>query len=108
MIVEREREIDSFITESRFKVVANFIVEDEKGNKTNLKAELARYLKDEKEVEEFLKQCSTSDFIVEDVEKKPVKRSPSAPFTTSTLAARSSRKLHYSVSRTMLLAQRLV
>lgn len=107
LIVDREREIDSFISESRYKVVAYFIVEDEKGNKSNLKAELARYLKDEKEAEEFLKQCSISDFIVEDVEKKPVKRSPSAPFTTSTLQQEAARKLHYSVSRTMLLAQRL-
>jgi DNA topoisomerase-1 len=107
LIVEREREIDAFVPESRYKVVANFIVEDDKGNKTNLRAELARYLKDEKEAEEFLKQCSKSDFIVDDVEKKPVKRSPAAPFYTSTLQQEASRKLRYSVSRTMLLAQRL-
>jgi len=107
LIVEREREIDAFIPESRFKIVANFIVTDDNGNKTNLKAELARYLKDEKEVEEFLKSCSTSDFFVDDVEKKPVKRSPAAPFYTSTLQQEASRKLRYSVSRTMLLAQRL-
>jgi DNA topoisomerase-1 len=107
LIVEREREIDSFVPESRYKVVANFIVEDEKGKKTNLRAELARYLKNEKEAEEFLKSCSTSDFIVDDVEKKPVKRSPAAPFTTSTLQQEAARKLRYSVSRTMLLAQRL-
>ena len=107
LIVEREREIDSFVPESRYKVVANFIVEDDKGSKSNLKAELARYLKDEKEAEEFLKQCSVSDFIVDEVEKKPVKRSPAAPFTTSTLQQEAARKLYYSVSRTMLLAQRL-
>ncbi|HMN23237.1 MAG: type I DNA topoisomerase [Ignavibacteriaceae bacterium] len=107
LIVEREREIDAFVPESRYKVVANFTVEDEKGKKTNLKAELARYLKDEKEAQEFLKSCSTSNFIVDDVEKKPVKKSPAAPFTTSTLQQEASRKLRYSVSRTMLLAQRL-
>ena len=107
LIVEREREIDSFVPESRYKVVANFFVEDEKGNKTNLRAELARFLKTEKEAEDFLKKCSASDFIVEDVEKKPVKRSPAAPFTTSTLQQEAARKLRYSVSRTMLLAQRL-
>jgi len=107
LIVEREREIDSFKSESRYKVIANFIVEDEKGNKTNLKAELPKYLKDEKEAEEFLKQCAASDFFVEDVEKKPFKKSPSAPFTTSTLQQEAARKLRYSVSRTMLLAQRL-
>lgn len=107
LIVEREREIDAFVPESRYKVVANFTVEDEKGKKTNLKAELARYLKEEKEAQEFLKSCSTSNFIVDDVEKKPVKKSPAAPFTTSTLQQEASRKLRYSVSRTMLLAQRL-
>jgi DNA topoisomerase-1 len=107
LIVEREREIDAFVPESRFKVVANFVVEDAKGNKTNLRAELARFLKTEKEAEEFLKQCSTSEFIVDDVDKKPVKKSPAAPFTTSTLQQEAARKLRYSVSRTMLLAQRL-
>ncbi len=107
LIVEREREIDSFVPESRFKVVAYFDVIDEKGNKSTLKAELARYLKDEKEAEEFLKQCSVSDFIVEEIETKPVKRSPAPPFTTSTLQQEASRKLRYSVSRTMLIAQRL-
>lgn len=107
LIVEREREIDAFVPESRFKVVANFIVEDEKGKKTNLRADLARYLKDEKEAEEFLKKCSTSDFTVDDVDKKPVKKSPAPPFTTSTLQQEAARKLRYSVSRTMLLAQRL-
>lgn len=107
LIVEREREIDSFIPESRFKVVAYFDVVDEKGNKSNLKTELARYLKNEKEAEEFLKQCSVSDFIVEEVETKPVKRSPAPPFTTSTLQQEAARKLRYSVSRTMLIAQRL-
>jgi len=107
LIVEREREIDAFVPESRFKVVANFIVEDDKGKKTNLRADLARYLKDEKEAEEFLKKCSTSDFTVDDVDKKPVKKSPAPPFTTSTLQQEAARKLRYSVSRTMLLAQRL-
>lgn len=107
LIVEREREIDSFVAESRYKVVANFIVKDENGNKTNLKAELARYLKDENEAKDFLNKCSASDFIVADVEKKPVKRSPAAPFTTSTLQQEAARKLRYSVSRTMLIAQKL-
>ncbi len=107
LIVEREREIDSFIPESRFKVAAYFDVVDEKGNKSTLKAELARFLKDEKEAEEFLKQCSISDFIVDEVETKPVKRSPAPPFTTSTLQQEAARKLRYSVSRTMLIAQRL-
>ncbi len=107
LIVEREREIDSFVPESRFKVVAFFNVENDKGKKTILKAELAKYFKLESEAEEFLQQCSKSDFIVDDIDTKPVKRSPAAPFTTSTLQQEAARKLHYSVSRTMLLAQRL-
>ena len=107
LIVDREREIDAFKSESRFKIIANFIVEDEKGNKTNLKTELPKYLKDEKEVEKFLEQCKNSEFIVEDIEKKPFKRSPAAPFTTSTLQQEAARKLWYSVARTMLVAQKL-
>jgi DNA topoisomerase-1 len=107
LIVDREREIDAFQTESRFKIIANFTVEDEKGNKTFLKTELPKYLKDEKEVEKFLEQCKNSEFIVEEVEKKPFKKSPAAPFTTSTLQQEAARKLRYSVARTMLVAQKL-
>jgi DNA topoisomerase-1 len=107
LIVEREREIDSFLPESRFKIIANFLVADEKGNKTNLRAELARFLGNENEAEEFLKKCIGAEFIVETIEKKPVKRSPAAPFTTSTLQQEASIKLRYSVSRTMILAQKL-
>lgn len=107
LIVDREREIDAFQTESRFKIIANFTVEDEKGNKTYLKTELPKYLKDEKEVEKFLEQCKNSEFIVEEVEKKPFKKSPAAPFTTSTLQQEAARKLRYSVARTMLVAQKL-
>ncbi len=107
LIVEREREIDAFIPESRFKVVGVFSFKDESGKEQNLKAELARFLKDEKEVQEFLNKCSSSDFVIEDVETKPFKRTPSAPFTTSTLQQEASRKLRFSVSKTMLIAQKL-
>lgn len=107
LIVEREREIDAFVPESRFKVVGLFSFIDEQGNLQQLKAELARFLKDEKEVEEFLSKCSAAEFVIEDVEKKPFKRSPAAPFTTSTLQQEAARKLRYSVSRTMLIAQKL-
>lgn len=107
LIVEREREIDSFTVESRFKITALFNVIDEKGNKATLKAELGKYLATEKEAEEFLKSSSLSEFIVEDVEKKPVTKTPAPPFTTSTLQQEAARKLRYSVSKTMLIAQRL-
>jgi DNA topoisomerase I len=107
LIVEREREIDVFVPESRFKVIAQFFVEDESGKKNELRAELPGYLKTEKEVEEFLNKCRNADFTVESLEKKPFKKTPSAPFTTSTLQQEASRKLRFSVSKTMMVAQRL-
>lgn len=105
LIVEREREIDSFIPESRFKVTALFITDN--GKAQILKAELPRFLQDEKEVKAFLSKCIDAEFIVDSVEKKPFKRSPAPPFTTSTLQQEAARKLRYSVSKTMLIAQRL-
>lgn len=107
LIVEREREIDAFVPESRFKVAGLFTFVDDSGKEQTLKAELSRFLKDEKEVEEFLSKCSSSEFVIEEVETKPFKRTPSAPFTTSTLQQEASRKLRFSVSRTMLIAQKL-
>ncbi len=107
LIVEREREIDTFVPESRFKVIAQFIVEDENGKKNELKAELPGYLKTEKDVENFLNKCSNAKFRVENVEKKPFKKTPAPPFTTSTLQQEASRKLRFSVSKTMMVAQRL-
>ena len=107
LIVEREREIDSFKSQSRFKVTADFIVVDEKGNKTQFKAEVLNYFSTEKEAKEFLEKCKTAEFVVESLEKKPVKKSPAPPFTTSTLQQEASRKLRYSVAKTMLIAQKL-
>ena len=107
LIVEREREIDAFVPESRFKVIVQFIVEDDNGKKNELKAELPGYLKTEKDVENFLNKCSDANFTVESVEKKPFKKTPAPPFTTSTLQQEASRKLRFSVSKTMMVAQRL-
>jgi len=107
LIVEREREIDSFTTQSRFKVTGTFVVTDEDGKKSEFKAEVSDYLDTQKEAEDFLEKCRTSEFSIESVEKKPAKKSPSPPFTTSTLQQEASRKLRYSVSRTMLVAQKL-
>lgn len=107
LIVEREREIDAFTPESRFKVIAQFIVEDENRKKTELRAELPGYLKTENEVEEFLNKCKNAEFTVESLEKKPFKKTPAPPFTTSTLQQEASRKLRFSVSKTMMVAQRL-
>ncbi len=107
LIVEREREIDAFNSESQYRVTANFIVEDEKGNKYNLKAELPKKFQTEDEANEFLNKCIVAEFTIDSLEKKPVKKTPSAPFTTSTLQQEASRKLRYSVGRTMLIAQKL-
>jgi len=107
LIVEREREIDVFVPESRFKVIAQFIVEDENGKKNELRAELPGYLKTEQEVEDFLNKCKNAQFTVESLEKKPFKKTPAPPFTTSTLQQEASRKLRFSVSKTMMVAQRL-
>jgi DNA topoisomerase-1 len=107
LIVEREREIDSFESQSRFKVTADFIVVDEKGNKTQFKAEVPNYFSTEAEAKELLEKCKTAEFVVESLEKKPVKKSPAPPFTTSTLQQEASRKLRYSVAKTMLVAQKL-
>jgi len=107
LIVEREREIDSFKTESRFKVTGLFEVTGKDGKKTEFKAEVPNYFKTQKEAEEFLESCTDSEFSIESVEKKPAKKSPSPPFTTSTLQQEASRKLRFSVARTMMVAQKL-
>ena len=107
LIVEREREIDAFKSESRFKVTGKFFVEDKNGKKYLFKAEVPKFFPTEKEAKEFLEKCKSADFSIESVEKKPVKKSPAPPFTTSTLQQEASRKLRYSVARTMLVAQKL-
>ncbi len=104
LIVEREREINDFVSEAAYRVVANFILPD---GTTLLKAELSRRLKDKKEVESFLNSCKEASFTIEDITTKPVKKSPAPPFTTSTLQQEAARKLGYSVSQTMMIAQRL-
>ncbi|HEY7750746.1 MAG TPA: type I DNA topoisomerase, partial [Ignavibacteriaceae bacterium] len=107
LIVEREREIDAFSSQSRFKVTGTFTETDSQGNKIIFKAEVPDYFETQKEAEDFLKRCVDSDFNVSELEKKPVKKTPPPPFTTSTLQQEASRKLRYSVARTMLLAQKL-
>lgn len=107
LIVEREREIFAFNAESSYKITAFFTWEGPKGNKQELKAELAHRFKTKKEASAFLEACAKEQFFVEDVQKKPFKKSPAAPFTTSTLQQEASRKLGYSVSQTMSVAQKL-
>ncbi len=107
LIVEREREIRDFKSESMFRVNAYFLVPDNNGGFTELKAELSKRFKTEKEANALLEKCKTADFKVGDVVKRPGKRSPAQPFTTSTLQQEASRKLGFSVSQTMAVAQRL-
>ena len=103
LIVEREKEILDFKYDSSYKVVANFLV----SNNAVLKAELPQRFKTKTEAENFLNKCKSAEFTIENLETKPAKKSPAAPFTTSTLQQEASRKLGFSVSQTMTVAQRL-
>ena len=107
IIVEREREITRFKVNSSFKVEALFSADDLNKKKVNFKAEGPDKLNDAAGAESYLQQCIGASYTVKDVQVKPGKKSPSAPFTTSTLQQEASRKLGYSVSKTMLLAQKL-
>ncbi|WMN07242.1 type I DNA topoisomerase [Marivirga arenosa] len=102
IVVEREREIEKFKPESFYKVQAFFNVEGKE-----LKAELPGRFKTEEEAMSFLENCLEAEFSIGKLEKKPGKKSPAPPFTTSTLQQEASRKLGFSVSQTMTLAQRL-
>ncbi|MEO6631444.1 MAG: type I DNA topoisomerase, partial [Mucilaginibacter sp.] len=102
LIVDREREINKFKSEAAFKIVAIF----GKG-KDAFKAELPERFTKQEDAEKFLQDCLGADFDVKSLETRPAKRSPAAPFTTSTLQQEASRKLGYSVSRTMQVAQKL-
>ena len=102
-VVEREREIDQFKPDSFFKVSAVFIVEKGK----ELKAEISHRFPIEEEARAFLENCIGAEFHIKDLQKKPAKKTPAPPFTTSTLQQEASRKLGYSVSKTMTMAQKL-
>ncbi|GAB3699176.1 type I DNA topoisomerase [Spirosoma flavus] len=103
LVVEREREIDKHSAKSSFKVTAQFIVD---GNKV-LNAELPKNFATSGEARKFLEACIGATFTIKNLEVKPAKKSPAPPFTTSTLQQEASRKLSYSVDRTMRLAQNL-
>jgi DNA topoisomerase-1 len=104
LIVDREREYNKFQASAAFKITAQFTT----GNARELvKAELPQRFDHEADAEQFLKDCVAASFSVSSLETKPAKRNPAAPFTTSTLQQEASRKLGYSVSRTMQVAQRL-
>lgn len=103
LIVDRENEINGFTSEPYFRVTARF----ELPGGVPLMAELSRRLPDEKSAREFLEACGGARFTVSDITVKPVRKSPAPPFTTSTLQQEAGRKLGFSVSQTMMIAQRL-
>ena len=107
LIVDKEREINNFKSTASYRVVATFLIADEQNALSELKAELNTRFKTKKEALAFLENCKDSSFRIEDVQTKPIKKSPALPFTTSTLQQEATRKLGFSVSQTMALAQRL-
>ena len=107
LIVEREREINHFIEQKYYKVTGTFETKDANGNSVPLKAELSVRFPTQEETLNFLEHCKKAIFTVSDVETKPSSRKPAPPFTTSTLQQEASRKLGFSVSQTMAVAQKL-
>jgi DNA topoisomerase-1 len=106
LIVEREEEIKNFKSRSNFRITAKFEIINGK-EKSILSAEVPIRLKTKEEALKFIKKCKSANFSIKDVEKKPAKKSPATPFTTSTLQQEASRKLGYSVANTMRIAQQL-
>jgi len=107
LIVEREREIQHFKSETYYRVNAIFGVLAADGSASELKAELDTRFKTHEEALAFMEQCREAQFVVESVSKKPLKRTPAPPFTTSTLQQEAARKLGFTVSQTMMVAQHL-
>ena len=107
LIVEREREIQAFQTEASYRVTAIFLVPDTDGKLVEMKAELARRIKTKAEAQKLLESCKSATFTINDINTRPLKKSPAAPFTTSTLQQEAARKLGFTVAQTMMIAQRL-
>ncbi|MFY7898972.1 MAG: type I DNA topoisomerase, partial [Chitinophagaceae bacterium] len=107
LIVDREREINQFISESSYKTEAVFEAVDIHQKHVTFKAEGPTKMATLQQAQQFLNSCINASYTVADIEVKPAKRTPAAPFTTSTLQQEASRKLGYSVSKTMLIAQKL-
>ena len=107
LIVEREREIQNFQSEAYYSVNGIFAITNADGSASEIKATLGTRFKTTQEAEAFLEKCKDATFTVDSIQKKPVKRMPAPPFTTSTLQQEAARKLGFSVSQTMMVAQRL-
>ena len=107
LIVEREREIQNFESEPYYSVNGIFAITNADGSQTEVKATLAQRLKTHEEVVQLLEKCKDATYFVDSVSKKPMKRMPAPPFTTSTLQQEAARKLGFTVSQTMMVAQHL-
>ena len=107
LIVEREREIQSFNSEPYYSINGIFAITNADGSQTEVKATLAQRMKTHEEVEQFLEKCKEASYVIDSVVKKPMKRTPAPPFTTSTLQQEAARKLGFTVSQTMMVAQHL-
>ena len=107
LIVEREREIQSFKSEPYYRINATFFVTGDEGSHKEVKAELDKRFSTHDEALAFLEKCKDASFVVDNIVKKPLKRVPAPPFTTSTLQQEAARKLGFTVSQTMMVAQRL-
>jgi len=107
LVVEREREIQNFQSEAAYRIIGTFMVPTPSGDLVELKAELPRRPKTKVSASEFLDLCKKSEFAIDEIVTRPARKSPAAPFTTSTLQQEASRKLGFSVSQTMSVAQKL-
>ena len=107
LIVEREREIQAFKSEPYFRINAIFAVKDASGNTSEIRAELDKRFNSHEDALAFLEKCRKAKFTISSITKKPLKRTPAPPFTTSTLQQEAARKLGFTVSQTMMVAQHL-
>lgn len=107
LIVEREREIQQFKSEPYYRINAIFAITNADGSQSEVKTELDKRFSTHEDAIAFLEKCKDAEFSVANVTKKPLKRMPAPPFTTSTLQQEAARKLGFSVSQTMMVAQRL-
>lgn len=107
LIVEREREIHNFVSEPFYRVNGIFAIMNVDGSATELKAELGTKFKNHDDAVAFLEKCKEATFVIDSVNKKPLRRTPAPPFTTSTLQQEAARKLGFTVSQTMMVAQHL-
>ena len=107
LIVEREREIQAFESEPYYRINAIFVITNEDGSASEVKAELDKRFSKHEEALAFLEQCKDAKFTVDSITRKPLKRTPAPPFTTSTLQQEAARKLGFTVGQTMMVAQHL-